>query len=190
MKKEKKIKNKLAFTLFETLIVISVFSLTLPLIYSIFYQILAQQIRIYQLSQLIRESNTILNKISTTINFYATSIFDSANEICKETTNNPILIDHFKDSDNNQFKFCLTNNGSSCDSGEWINIASISSIPNASVILNSSKVRLRNLNITCQRTNLFSPPLVNISFDICYYTNNNSCAYSLQYQTRVKLKKY
>lgn len=186
--------KKLAFTLIETIVVIGVLSLSLPLVFSIFYNILNQQAKIYQLTQVKREGDNILSLMSTTINNYAVALYSNIpispeNEICLNADNNLSNVNYFLDPQNNWFRYCLSTSGTVCDNTNTGFIASMSSIPSTNIVLNSNKVRIQDLSIRCRRTNSFSPPLVYVNFKICYYIDNN-CTYTLSYQTKFKLKNY
>lgn len=185
-----RLKVKFSFTLIETILVIGIVSLSLPLIFSIFYSIIRQQFRIYELTQVKREGDQILTLIESTINNYAIAIHSSlpiseSNEICVDPTEGEKQIGYFKDWFSNWFRYSLQPTGCTQNCA----LASTSAVIAETVNLNSDKTKISNFSFSCYRTNNFSPPIIKIGFSICYWLNN-TCDYVLNYQTKFKLKNY
>lgn len=190
-----KFKIKKGFTLIETIVVISVVSIMTPLIFSIIFGLTRQQTKIYRLSQVKKEGDYILNTLSTLIKNNAYSIHYAEppidnNERCKDIetfiSENQLI---FKDIREDWFKI------------EWNQanekISSYSSSTNKTTYLNSSSVLINNFLISCSRKSLYSPPAVNISFDICYKTSTGKCTSNqteeiaiFRYQTKIKLRNF
>jgi type II secretory pathway pseudopilin PulG len=192
--------RKKSFTLIEMIVVIATIGLVLPAVFAIVFTILQQQIKIQRLSIVKREGDYALSVMENTIRNYAKSIHsgipDETNEICKSVNSTPQSFDYFRDKYNNYFRFCRSRNGTDCD-GDGNFIASNSSIlinnPSYFIALNSEKTKITNFSIQCYRTNLYSPPVVNVSFTIEYNTTSTrpeERVTSLNYKTKIKLKSY
>jgi type II secretory pathway component PulJ len=188
-------KFRFGFTLMETVIVIGLISLLLPVIFSIVFSITRQQAKVYILSQIKREGDNALNIIENLIRNNAVSIHadipKSGNTVCFD--------------DNLQHPDSGTSNGSdfyfSDRSGEWFKfalseneIASSSSIPNATIDLTSNlNSRITSYEINCDQTSSFTPPLVSIKFKIEQRQTESLRAEdvaSLEYATKIKLRSY
>ena len=185
---------KKAFTLIETIIVISVIGLVIPAIFTIVFGLVRQQTKIYRLSTVKTEGDYILNIIAATIRNSALTIYSagpptSANEVCDvietytSTTNRLI----FEDRWGSWFRILLSSE----------KISSYSSVTAASLDLNSNKTIVSGFSIGCSRNFDYSSPTVSLSFDICYDTGAGTCASTLpeetatlHYQTKIKLRNF
>jgi len=194
--KFKKLRN--SFTLIEMIVVIGTIAFALPAVFAIVFTILQQQVKIQRLSIVKREGDYVLNVVENTIRSYAKSIHSGIpganNEICKSSTSETAA--YFLDKFNNWFRFCQSSIGSNCD-GSANFIASNSSILNNGspgyINLNSNKTIISAFSIQCYRTNLYSPPVVNVSFTIGYNTTSTrpeERVTSLNYKAKIKLKSY
>jgi len=183
------------FTLIETIVVVGVLGLTLPVIFSIFYVLLQQQTKIYRLNTTKKEGDYAINLIENTIKNQAVSIISSNSPIPPDATN--------KKCDNDSSSYSSTSGLYFIDKdGSWFGyvvngdtIAS-SSAALASINLTSSKTHITGFSISCSRTYLYSQPSVSLSFDI-KFCNDVGCAQtrpeeisSLHYQTKIKLRNY
>ena len=187
-------KNK-AFTLIETIVVVAVLGLTLPVIFSIFFVILQQQTKIYRLNTTKKEGDYIINILENTIKNQANSIHSAkplsdANKECATDSSNygvspSVTKIYFLDNGNNWFGYSLNNSSIASDSALL-----------GLVDLTSSKTRINNFSISCSRTYKYSQPTVSLSFDI-EFCNDVACSQtrpeetsSLHYQTKIKLRNY
>lgn len=183
----------LGFTFIEMIVVIAVIAITLPVLFTIIFAITKQQLKIYRLSEVKRQGDYALNIIENSIRGKAALISadltpEPTHQLCLTPAANPtpILTGYFFDKNNTYFKFSSTTN--------LIKQNFSGTISN----LSNNKTRVENFNMSCVRSSPYSPPLINISFDICY-NNNVSCSTlmsrpeenaSLQYKTSVKLRSY
>ncbi len=183
----KKIKG---FTLIETIVVIAVIGLTLPVIFSIFFVLLQQQTKIYRLNTVKKEGDYVISLIGNTIRNEAVTIHSASpsDDTNKECTGDGSLY-------NSTSSLYFLNK-----TGLWfgyisdgITIAS-SSASLASIDLTSSKTKISSFSISCSRRYLYSQPSVSLSFDI-KYCNDVACSQtrpeelaSLHYQTKIKLR--
>ena len=175
---------KRSFTLIETIVVVAVISLTLPVIFAIIFTLMRQQIKIYHLSLVKREGDYVINLMENTIRNRTVTLHsavpaDDTNIVCKDASSsypNP----YFFDKDNQFFSYAL--NG--------IAIASASANPDAD--LTSNKTVVSGFSIDCSRNTVYSPPSVSISFTIQYNTTSTRPEEiaSLHYQMRIKLRSY
>ncbi len=191
------INYKKGFTLIEIIVVISVIGLTLPAVFAIIFSILQQQTKIYRLSEVKRQGDYVLSNLENTIRNSAVKIYSdqalsSANEKCANSgTSYPSPGNgagfYFKNQFSQWFQFYIP--------ATEYQIASQSQVLNKSY-LTTNKVRIENLSISCSRSGRYSPPIVAITFNICY-NNNNSCTSArheevanMTYQTQIKLRSY
>jgi len=183
-------RRKKSFTLIEMIVVIATIGLVLPTLFAIIFSILQQQVKIQRLSIVKREGDYVLNVMENIIRNYGESIHSAtppteSNKICQSSSLENAS--YFKDKFGNWFRFYLDETNS---------ISSESSVLNndspGSILLNSSQTKITNFSIQCYRTALYSPPVINISFTISYYTSSSRVedAASFNYQTKVKLKSY
>lgn len=181
------------FTLIETLLVISIIGLLVPLIISIILIIGREQQKIYKLSLIKKEGDNILKNISFLIENSVLSIYsddppDINNQICNHVqsyqSQNKMV---FGDKEGNWFKIEFQNE----------KISSYSSFLNQSYFLNSDKTLISNFFIECNKNNSYSSSYIVLSFDICYKNLSGNCSSSspdeinnLHYQTLIKLRNY
>ena len=186
-------KIKKAFTLIETIVVIAVIGLTLPVLFAIIFTLMRQQIKVYRLSQVKREGDYIINLLENTIRNRAVTVHSGqptdVNLVCQDA-NYPLsgTIDnlYFLDEDKQWFGYLFQNNS----------IASKSAILTSP--LTSSKILVDStFSISCLRKSAYLPVSILLDFDICYDTGLPNCAStrpeeitSLHYQMRVKLRNY
>jgi len=179
--------KKGGFTLLETIVVVAIIGLTLPVIFAIIFTLMRQQVKIYQLSQTKREGDYLINIMENTIRNravanYSSEVLSDANVVCKDESS-AFADPYFLDEDNKFFSYKLIGTKVSSDSANPAD-------------LTSSKTVVSNFSISCTRNSIFSPPSVFLSFDICYDTISGNCitdrpeeVASLHYQTKIKLRK-
>ncbi len=183
---------KKGFTLIETIVVIAIVSLTLPVIFSIFFVLLQQQTKIYRLNTVKKEGDYIISLIENTIKNKAVSIHsstppDDANKKCADDSSSYSSTTslYFLGSNGNWFGYLVN-----ADS-----IASSSAIL-PSIGLTSSKTKINNFSISCSRRYAYSQPSVYVSFDV-QYCNDVACSQirpeeiaTMHYQTAIKLRSH
>jgi prepilin-type N-terminal cleavage/methylation domain-containing protein len=188
------IKIKKGFTLIETIVVVGVIGLTLPVIFAIFFVLLQQQTKIYRLNAVKKEGDYVITLLQSTIKNNAVSILSSTSPI-PPTTNLQCNDDSTSYGSNSNLYF-LDKNG--LWFGYELNNSSLASVSSnlATVNLTSAKTQINNFSISCSRTFKFSQPSISLSFDIeycvdvaCSQTRPEETA-SLHYQTKVKLRNY
>lgn len=178
------------FTLIETIVVVAVIGLILPVIFSIFFVLLQQQTKIYRLNTVKKEGDYIINIIENTLRNDAVTIHSAnppndANKVCANdsTSYSSTSSLYFLNKNTLWFGY-LINSG----------VISSSSANLASINLTSSKTRINSFSISCSRTHIYSQPSVSLSFNI-EYCNDVACSQtrpeeiaSLFYKTRIKLR--
>ena len=184
---------KKSFTLIETIVVIAVIRLILPVVFSIFFVLLQQQTKIYRLNTVKKEGDYLIGIIENTLRNDTKSIHsaepptDSNIKCSTENSNYSSLTSlYFLDKKDQWFGYLL--NGDA--------IAFTSEPTPTSVNLNSLKTKISGFSISCSRNSLYSPPSVSLSFTI-QYCNDVACAQtrpeeiaSLFYRTKIKLRNY
>ncbi len=186
-----KTKLKRSFTLIETIVVVAVIGLTLPILFVIIFTLMRQQVKISRLSQTKREGDYIINIMENTVRDKAVTIHTSTppndeNMICKNVGASPSGSSlYFLDKNKQWFGY---ENGSNT-------IASSSA--STSINLTSSKILVSNFSLSCSRNTIYSAPTVLLSFDVCYDTGAPNCSTtrpeeitSIHYGTRIKLRNY
>lgn len=188
-------KKFFGFTLIETVVVVGVLGLTLPVVFSIFFVLLQQQAKIFRLNTTKKEGDYVINLIDNTVRNNAMTILSSNSPIPPDATN--------RECDNDSTSYSSTSNLYFLDkNGDWFgyeingNALASSSASLASVNLTSSKTKVTGFSISCSRTYLYSQPSVSVSFDIqfcsdvaCSQTRPEEIS-SLHYQTKIKLRNY
>lgn len=186
---------KRGFTLIETIVVVAVIGLTLPVIFAIFFVLFQQQTKIYRLNTIKKEGDFLINLISNNIKNDASIILSSNSPLPPDSTNKKCDGDSTNYSSNSSLYFLDKN-------GEWFgylvsgNTIASSSASLASINLTSSKTKVSSFSISCSRTYMYSQPSVSLSFDI-EFCNDVACSQtrpeelaSLHYQTKIKLRNY
>jgi len=188
-------KSPKGFTFIELIIVTAVIGVVLPALFAIIFSVLRQQIKVNRLAEVKRQGDYVLNVIQSIINnngigiYYTTdpSTLDPAEEVCYDDVNNsygPTDGNNFYFMDNYEKWFSFYLDGTK--------ISSDAAILAAPVDLTTPAVRITNFEIGCNRTSLYSPPLVTVKFTIEYNTDSTRAEdkASLNYQTLIKLKNY
>lgn len=181
---------KKSFSLIEVIIVITIISIVLPVLFNTLFSVLQQQLKIYRLAEIKRQGDYVLNVMENNIRNNAVSIHSGvpttdSNEICKNTTSYSNL--YFEDKNSLWFHYELST------------IYLVSKTSTSTTNLTSNKVRVEGLTITCNRSAKYSPPFIDISYTICYNNNNSPCndtairteeRASMIYKTKIKLRNY
>ena len=187
--------NKKSFTFVETLVVISVLGLVFPVVFSILFVILQQQMKIFRLTEVKRQGDHIVGFLEDVIKNNAFTIYDGATEICDAALVNPQGVPtSFQDKYNNAFSIDYAGSDLVISYPPPLPPAPTFAFPQGQ--LTSTKVRIEGFSISCSRTSAFSAPLVAVNFTICYNIGG-SCVSArpeevavLDYQTSIKLISY
>ncbi len=184
---------KKAFMLIETIVVVAVIGLTLPVLFAIIFTLMRQQIKIYRLSQIKRGGDYLISITENIIRDNAITIHSSTpandtNVICKNAGTSPSATSlYFLDKNKQWFGYLVSGNSVASAS---VNLAS-------PINLTPSKIIVSNFFIYCSRNSVYSSTSVLLGFDICYDTGSGVCTStrpeeitSMHYQTRIKLRSY
>ncbi len=183
---------KKSFTFIEVIVVISIIGLIIPAIFSVIFGLVREQLKVYRLSVVKKQGDFILNNFSTLIKNDAKTIHSAnppsdANEQCAAANSNYTSTNglYFLDPDNNWFGLTLS-------SGQ---ISSSSASTN--VNYNSSQTIVSGMTMTCQKSGLYSAPIITLDFDICYETTTGVCSSTrpedtatLHYETTIQLQSF
>ena len=177
-----------SFTLIETIIVVAITGLIMPVVFAIFFVILQQQAKIMRLQEVKRQGDFVLSTMKTTIRNNATEIYSNsdlaeANEVCNSVASEYNGGDgqnfYIKDKTGTGFRYYL--------SGTVINYSTGSPTP-----LTNSKVKITTFLIKCSRKSVYSPPIVSLSIVLEF--NSTSLRpeenATLTYNTNIKLKSF
>ncbi|OGK17049.1 hypothetical protein A2774_01315 [Candidatus Roizmanbacteria bacterium RIFCSPHIGHO2_01_FULL_39_12c] len=187
------------FTFIETLVVIALFGLTLPLVLTILFTIMRQQIRIFSLSEVKRQGDNIVNFLDSAVRENAYRIYDSSGaEVCHEDNSEPFPHQgtpaSFRDRYNSSFSLDYTYPDLLFSYPDPNFPAPTHSFPQGP--LNSTKMIVESFFISCIRSSQYSAPLVTVNFTICF-NHDGSCTssnpeeiVSLDYQTNIKLRSF
>lgn len=185
-------KSLKGFTLIETIVVVAVIGLTLPVLFAIIFILMREQVKIYRLNQIKKEGDYIISLMENTIKNDAVTIHSGnpptdANIICSiadSSYSGPPL--YFLDKTKKWFGY---ENGVNT-------IATASALATPSISLTSSKIKISSFSLSCSKKNLYSPAAILLSFKI-EYCNDVACSQtrpeetaSLFYQARIKLRNY
>ncbi len=181
----KRIKNKKAFSLIEVVVVMAVVALVVPAIFSIVFAVLKQQVKLYHMTELKRQGDTILNILQTHIK-PAYGIYDvSSIPLCAAPNYLPLDqngINNFYKSDLNDYSSIYLN-------GTVLNfskIATIGGIPQITGLTNSHTVMTKYL-VSCARANSYAPVVVTINYTIGY-GKTLSPTETLTYRTKIVVR--
>lgn len=185
--------TKWGFTLIEMVVAVAVVALILPAIFAMVFAVLRQQSKLYALQEIKRQGDFVLNTIRVNIKNNGATIHSAeppsdSNLLCATANTSGSGTLYFQDRFNNSFSYAIVN-----DSNGVPLIASSSSItPVSPLYLTNSKVRASNLSISCTRNAAFSPPILNISYELEYNTTSTrpEDIASFTYQTKMQLKSF
>ncbi|MBP9815937.1 type II secretion system protein [Candidatus Woesebacteria bacterium] len=177
------------YTLLEVVIVISIFALIVPAMFSMYFASLRAQKKVFVLRDTKRNGDNALTVIESLIKQNAISIHNaepptSANQVCTSAVPSGSGALFFKDKDGTWFSFTQSN--------FRIASSSASTLSSSSVNLTNTKSLVTNFNLRCAYVSDVSPPLVSISFNINQNgpTGRAEEVSSLGYQTKIKLRSY
>ena len=183
---------KKAFTLIETIVVIGILGLILPALFAIIFVILQQQSKIYRLSEVKRQGDHVLNVMGNVIRNYAVQIYSdqtltSGNEKCA-TAGPPYSSSssfYFKDksTNGNWLRFYVSGNRIASESA-------VIPVAESPVYLTTSAINISNFSLTCNRSSLYSYPIISVGFKATYNSSSSrpEDSASLDYQTNIKLR--
>lgn len=207
--------NQLAFTLIEVIVSLAVIGLVLPVIFSIVFVLMNQQVKIQRLKTIKQEGDYILNHISNQIknnaigvagtvadplskNYDSDSTFVSCANISSNDGTGFYIIskDKYVNTEfNNWFKYVLS-------ADNKISSQSSTTTPVSDpVYLNSTNVKISQVSpaipfISCKKdsTNDYSPPIISVNFRIEYKNQTASTRVEdnafFNYQNSFKLRTY
>ncbi|MFA6016527.1 MAG: type II secretion system protein [Patescibacteria group bacterium] len=185
---------KKSFTLIETIVVVAVIGLTLPIIFSIFFVLLQQQTKVFRLNAVKKEGDYIVNLIDNTVRDRAVTILSSTSPI--PPTTNKVCFDDLNPFYSASNLYFLDKDGIWFGYEQNSDTLASASAGQTSINLTSPKIRVSSFSISCSRTNVYSQPSISLSFNIdycadvaCSQTRPEEIA-SLHYQTRIKLRNY
>ena len=192
------IRNR-SFTLIETIIVVGVTSMVLPIIFSIVFVILQEQTKIIRLQEVKRQGDFLLSSMKRTIQSNALQIYSESsmtNEKCNTKGSTYPLSGgddgrtfFFKDKQGKWFNYYVildaVTNVRKISSGSAI-------FPSNPIDLTTSKVSISSFSISCNRQSLFSPPIISLSLRVTYNTTSSrqEDQATLLYDTNIKLKSF
>jgi len=178
-----------AFTLIETIIVVGITGLILPVVFSIVFVILQQQTKIIRLQEVKKQGDFVLSNIKTAIRNNAVEIYTDR-ALTDQKCHDLNLYDgsggnnfYFKDKVGRWFNFYLDNDkissGSSLFAGNPQD-------------LTNDKVIVSNFSIKCAKQSIYSPALVTLSIALSFNTTSTrpEDTAQLTYNTNIKLKSY
>lgn len=184
--------NKKGFTFIELLIAVGIFSLSVPIVFGLFFINLNIQAKVFRMQEVKRQGDNALTVIQSVIRQSARSIHSAAaasdsNQVCTPDTNSYTGTLYFKDSLGDVFSFYQDGNTDQIASTSSKLATGGSDDANP---LTSTKVKISDFVISCDQPSSFSPPLVNVKFTVS--ETNNSGRHeeqaSMYYQTTVKLR--
>lgn len=187
-----------SFTLIETIVVVAVIGLTLPVIFAIIFALMRQQVKIYRMSQVKRGGDYIINLMENTIRdraitIYKLAVINDSNIVCKDALSpySSITDLYFLDQDKQWFGYLISGNSIASNS------AYLSSQSLPAINLSSSKTVVSSFSISCARNSIYSPASISLNFDICYDTGSGVCTStrpeeitSIHYQAGFKLRSH
>lgn len=186
----KNILYRRGFTLLEVMIVLSIFALIVPAMFSMYFMSLRAQHKVLVLRDAKRNGDNALTAMENLIKQNAVTIHfasppSTANQVCTSAVPSSFGVElFFADKDNTWFTF-------SEDNGK---IASTSGSLGGSVdtYLTNAKSIISDFDVGCVYVSETSPPLVSITFDVDQAgpTGRPEDVSSLTYQTKVKLRSY
>ncbi len=189
--------KKKSFTLVEVIVVVTVMGIVLPAFFTIFTTILRQQLKVFHLAEVKRQGDYVVTVLENTIRNNAYTIYsDTAgnNEICNIPSSLPgPTIQAFKDQYKTLFTLVYASQNLTLTK---FDVAPAPTLAFVSGQLNNTKVGITAFSLTCSRgSTLYSAPIIQLSFTICYLSGAAACASgldqaSLTYQTNIKLRNF
>lgn len=197
---------KKSFTLIETIVVIATIGLTLPVLFTLFFTLLREQVKIYHYTEVKRQGDYIVSVMENTIRNNAYIIwYDFSGAIYNPcaadgatyniTNNSPPygLGNFFIDKYGNRFNYNWNGTTKALEQN-YSTIASVPAptIPVTTGNLTSSKVNITFFEMKCTQASQYSAPLIRLVFTIAYNTTSTRPeeTVSLSYQTYIKLRNF
>lgn len=181
---------KKGFTLIETLVVVAIIGLSLPVIFALFITTLQSQAKVAITQEVKRNGDYALDIIEHNIKASAYTIYSDAaqtTEVCttRSSPSTPAssATVYFADKNNSLFYFSQLS-----DRIAWF---AANQNPQTTY-LTAPNVKVIDLSITCNRTASFSPPIISISFSVSQNepSPRHEGTASLDYRTKIKLRSY
>ncbi|OGK15589.1 hypothetical protein A3H80_03735 [Candidatus Roizmanbacteria bacterium RIFCSPLOWO2_02_FULL_37_19] len=181
-------KSKLrGFTLIETMIVLSIIGLIIPVMFSLFFINLRSQTKVLILQEVKRNGDNSLNTIESLSKQFGVSFHQASpplrtNEVCVTTGSNYSAGNiYILDESGDWFSFYLDNGRIASESGTT-----------GVTYLTNDKVVVSSFSLTCDRPISVSPPIMSISFTVSQVgtPGRQEEEASLNYQTKIKLRSY
>jgi prepilin-type N-terminal cleavage/methylation domain-containing protein len=182
--------NKKGFTLLEVVVVLSLFAIIVPAMFTMYFASLRAQKKVFVLRDTKRNGDNALTVIESLIKQNAVSVHNAtppttANQVCTSlVTSSSAVPLYFKDKDGTWFSFTQVSNKIASHSGSLSGTTTVQ--------LTNSKSIVSGFDVRCIYVSELSPPLVSISFDLNQNgpTGRPEDVSSLSYQTKVKLRSY
>ncbi len=189
----KLVKDRKSFTLIETLVVVGVIGLIIPALFSIFYIVIRQQVKLYRLAEVKRQGDSVRNTFQTIITNHAYRIYDSlGTELCTTAGSSAGNISYFEDQYGNSITVAKSGTVLRIDVAN--NPPPVPQIPLSSGNLASSKVNFITSAdyMSCFKNSLYSPPFIIFNYDVEYITSSTRVEdiAVLNYIYAVKLRNY
>lgn len=176
------------YTLIEMLIVIAIIGIILPTVFSIVYVIVNQQFKVFRIIETKRQGDYTLTFIKEKILREAISVQDAAgNPHCLEPG-----IEH-SSAGGNDFVFVTTSGTYQFTSVSSGNVTYLQFIENSNspVALTTNKVTISDFNISCEKRNSITKPIIDINFNVSFSDASPTVQegiVSLPYKTKLKLR--
>ncbi len=185
---------KKSFSFLEVLVVVAVLGIVLPAFFAIFYTILIQQVKVYRLSEVKRQGDSLTTFLENTFRNNAYTIYNGATEICQADpavafphNGTPTSFQNVYDS-----VFSISNTTTSVSLSYPNPVAPAPTFAFPAGQLNNLPVDIKSFTITCTRSGQYSAPVIAITYTATYHTtstNPNENA-SLPYQLYIKLRSF
>ncbi len=172
--------KKRAFTLVEVIVITGVIALTLPALFNIVFAIMQQEAKVIRLTQVKQQGDTILNRFESEVKTNATGIFTNqtlTNQICNTVgiypgPFNPQLTSIYFSHRQAGSEFGFIN-----ASNKMSYFLSTPFGGNLTTDLTTDRVIVTNVAFSCELKQLYSQPVVKLSYDVCYSNSpSNTCA--------------
>lgn len=171
--------NNKGFTLIEIIISTALIAIVLPIVASMLFSVFRQQIMVSKMSEVKRQGDLALSRITTLVNNNASQLWDTSSQVCSGNAGPVTSISTFRDaSGTNAFGLSITSG-----------VLLVS--PTYSANLTNDKVTVSDLFVQCRKISDFSKPLVNVKYKVTYNAPASSIDTnpSLDYSTFILIRK-